>query len=432
MTNSLNQNQETRGGNPTVPTLLRVPDLRQSAQGKTGFATAMDGACVMMPSMEELVAAATAETPTAAAMGTHEADGDAFVDTKSPRYDHWFAGDFRLDMSTIGTIAGAVIACALVAQAMRPTITRDDFAGAVVPEPQETVVESAADATAGASPLRQPTGPENRGGNQFGQGLAQGTVDGTTVTGVDVGRQQFPVENDPFATSSRGGKQAAERNVGGQLTAWEENSQASSSTQHPALEPAFWSPAPQAPPVAEQRPVSSPAGVGLMDDVPRGSTGPSLPSQLFGLPGGQTSATEPRFQPNSAASGPALFAPNGQQSSSRPVAPEWPTTETTGHWPGPGPQSPSQTVPTTSVATSRAPVNQPTVYPTTATQAAPTTTGTAYPTTMAAEMDPIEAQLRRLAARSGGERVADRGDALRGGQSGQNPVTSNQGNGVVR
>ena len=163
MTNSLNQNQQTHRRVSAVPTLLTVPDLRHpphdSGQGTSAMSHAStdnsapsppESASPVMPSMEDLLEAATATPPTpntADAPQNNVESPEAVPRTKSRSYDRWFAGDFRLDMSTIGTIAATVIACTLVAQGMRPTQTRDDFAGAPISTSQNSDTEAVEDLT---------------------------------------------------------------------------------------------------------------------------------------------------------------------------------------------------------------------------------------------------------------------------------------------
>ena len=211
-----------------VPTLLTVPDLRTSMMvpepsdetilasieqhvaseyvpTADAFELTTDGQTTTpsevgrpseltdtTPSLDELVAAATEPTPTAESHSGFSLNGFSpqwfSAKAKSLWEDRWFGGKFRLEMSTIGTIAATVVACGVVAKAMKPTPTNDFFAAPVAvidseaEQPTTTQDGSRIDVAQAPSPVQQPVGSQQPYGNQpYGkQPLAGQPVSGQT------------------------------------------------------------------------------------------------------------------------------------------------------------------------------------------------------------------------------------------------------------
>ena len=185
MTNNLNAKKANLRRVSSVPTLLTVPDLRPTTDStttsNTRVTTVLGGAEVdqlvsqeietpvsqemaasvssqpssaslagmasletngLLPqtadpsSMDDLLAAAS-PTPVAAVKkpGDHEQPFQPMTGSS----DNWFAGESWLDFRTLGTIVATVVACALVARAMRPLPIQETFAGASFQGPNESV-----------------------------------------------------------------------------------------------------------------------------------------------------------------------------------------------------------------------------------------------------------------------------------------------------
>lgn len=168
MTNSISHKSATLKARRRVPTVLTVPELytdrrtsddpssvtlltgSEDSQAISASNEAMparldadtlpapQASGLAMPTFDDLHEAASALSPDAAnsfppAQSTVSDEIQPTDDTTAgttPVEERWFTGEWHRDLSTVGTIIATVMACALVAQAMRPTPTDDQFAGA--------------------------------------------------------------------------------------------------------------------------------------------------------------------------------------------------------------------------------------------------------------------------------------------------------------
>lgn len=176
-----------------VPTLLTVPDLRETLMSSSisdeqthAVVSPADEMVDLSASSvvagaagppDELAAMTVAElAPHAASslddlVSASEAQVVAVDETKSLASkaksawkEGWFTGNFRLDMSTVGTIAVTVAACALVAGAMKPRPVSDGFAvnsGIATKMPAENPPLEVAQV-----PPQQPVGQQTLGSPQ--------------------------------------------------------------------------------------------------------------------------------------------------------------------------------------------------------------------------------------------------------------------------
>ena len=140
MSNTRNEKKTVLRRARPVPTLLTVPDVRARLQDVDQPAAdevvlppaedASDIATTAMPTLDDLMAAASAPAVDSHPNESGKSRMDVWSDVKSQWLDRWFGGKFQIDLSTIGTILATVVACALVARAMRPAPVRDAFAAA--------------------------------------------------------------------------------------------------------------------------------------------------------------------------------------------------------------------------------------------------------------------------------------------------------------